>query len=241
MERREVLRTLYLPWAWIVFMPFLAVWTVVMGLLCIALVFVSARVAFHSSTVWAWLLCRLNWTRVVVQGRENVQPGRGFVILANHQSHFDVLAFIAAWRRQHRWVIKQELRRIPVFGAATAAYGCVFVDRGDPKKAMASLRSAAPQLAQGVSIVVFPEGTRSNDGALLPFKKGGFLLAVENGAPILPVSISGSRFVLPNRTLSLLPGRITITIHPPIETRGMGPADLEALIERVRGVIASGV
>jgi 1-acyl-sn-glycerol-3-phosphate acyltransferase len=233
------LRALYLPWAWLVFMPALAVLTVALGLVQLGLSFVSPRVAFHVSTVWAWLLCRLNWTIVSVRGRENVVPGRGYVVLANHQSHFDVLAFISSWHRQHRWVIKKELRRIPVFGAATEAYGCVYVDRGNPEKAMASLRSAAPQLGRGISFAVFPEGTRSPDGRLLPFKKGGFLLAVENGAPILPVTISGSRDVLPNRSLRPMPGRIVVTVHPPVETAGLGRDDVPALVEQVRATIAS--
>jgi 1-acyl-sn-glycerol-3-phosphate acyltransferase len=239
--RRGVLRWLYLPWAWLVFLPVFAASTLFWALIAVLVSLVSRRAAFHCGTIWAWCLCRLNLTHVRLEGRECAKPGQSYVIMSNHQSHFDVLAFYGHWGRQFRWVIKQELRKVPGLGFGCAAVGHVFIDRSDREKALASLRAARAQLTDGVSVMFFPEGTRSLDGRLGPFKKGGFMMALELGLPILPVSISGSRHVLPAQSLTLSPGTIRIRIHPPIETAGRSLAEREQLIEETAAAIRSGL
>jgi 1-acyl-sn-glycerol-3-phosphate acyltransferase len=183
----------------------------------------------------------LNLTSVQVVGRENALPGQAYVILANHRSHFDIPAFYGHWPRQFRWVMKAELRRVPFLGWATAVLGNLFIDRHDRGRAMAQLRAAQSLLAQGISVMLFPEGTRSTSGRMLDFRKGGFVLAVDAGLPILPVSISGSHPILPPHHRTPRPGRIRITVHPPIRTTGLGPQDIGTLTDRVREVIASGL
>lgn len=232
---------LYAPWAWGVFYPAFALLTGCLAILAIAIGLVSHRAGFWSGTAWGWLLCRLNFTPVRVVGRANAAPGQAYVLLANHRSYFDILAFYGHWPRQFRWVMKAELRRTPFLGWSTAVLGNLFIDRHDRARAMAQLRRARPLLDQGISVLVFPEGTRSPTGRMLPLRKGGIVLAVDAGLPILPVSISGTRAILPPDTLALLPGRVTITIHPPIPTTGVGPSDIDALADRVRDAIVSGL
>ncbi|HOX42500.1 MAG TPA: lysophospholipid acyltransferase family protein [Myxococcota bacterium] len=240
-SRRTVLRWLYFPWTWLVFIPFLLVTTLLWGCLAVLTSFASRRVAFHCGTVWAWCLCLMNFTWVSVRGRERADPKRSYVIMSNHQSHFDILAFYGFWGRQFRWVMKQELRKVPFLGWGCAGVGHIFIDRSDREKAIASLRAARGLLEGGVSVMIFPEGTRSTSGRLREFKKGGFMLALELGLPILPVSISGSRHVLPNRTKRLLPGRVRIQVHPPIEVAGLGVEARDELMARVAEAIRSGL
>jgi 1-acyl-sn-glycerol-3-phosphate acyltransferase len=238
---RDLLRWLYTPYVVLVFVPFLAVTTIFWGVAAVLTSFVSRNVAFHCGTVWAWCLCLANFTRVRVRGRDHAAPGQSYVIMSNHQSHFDILAFYGHWGRQFRWIMKQELRRVPGLGWGCAAVGHIFVDRSDREKAIASMRAAEPLLAGGVSVMIFPEGTRSRDGRMRAFKKGGFMMALEMGLPILPVSISGSRHVLPGHSLRLLPGRVDITVHPPITVAGRSREDRERLMDEVASVIRAGL
>ncbi len=236
---RELGRWAVLPWTLAVFYPLVATTTVFWGLMAVALSFLSRRVAFYCGTVWAWCLCWAALVRVKVSGRENARQGQSFVILCNHQGDFDILALYGFLGREFRWVMKQELRSVPFLGWGCAAIGHIFVDRSSPRDAIASLDAAKPQLAGGVSVLFFPEGTRSDDGRLLPFKKGGFIMARQLGLPLLPVTISGSRRVLPKGSLLPLPGTIRVTIHPPLAQEPDAP--LEAVMADARRIIASGL
>jgi 1-acyl-sn-glycerol-3-phosphate acyltransferase len=183
----------------------------------------------------------MNFTRVRVMGRERAKKGQSYIIMCNHQSHFDVLAFYGHWGRQFRWVIKEELRRVPGLGWYCSAGGHIFIDRSNRKKAIAGLMSARHLLEGGISVILFPEGTRSPDGKIQDFKKGGFVMAMDLGLPILPVSISGSRCILPGRTLRPLPGRIRIEVQEPVDVTRYAPEDRDLLIAHVKNAIASGL
>jgi len=238
---REILRWLYTPYSLGVVWPWLAGSSVGLGALAVAMTKISPRLAFHVGTAWAWLMCRVNWNRVRVHGRDNADPSRSYVIMMNHQSQFDILAFYGHYGKQFRWVMKEELRKVPGIGWYTAAGGHVFIDRSDRAKAIASLQAARPLLDGGISVVFFPEGTRSRTGRMRPFKKGGFMMALQMDLPILPVSISGSRHVLPAGGFRSLPGPIDITIHPPIDTSTYSEETVETLMADTRAVIASGL
>jgi 1-acyl-sn-glycerol-3-phosphate acyltransferase len=240
-KRRRILRWLYFPWTWLVFIPYLAVSTIIFGTLAFLTAMVSKRLGFHWGTVWAWLLCRMNWTWVSVKGRKNIKKGQSYIIMSNHQSHFDILAIYGHWWKQFRWVMKQELRKVPGLGYGCAKIGHIFIDRSDREKAIASLKAARPLLEGGISVMFFPEGTRSRDGRMLPFKKGGFMMALDLDLPILPVTIRGSRHVLIGKKLKLLPGYIRIQIHEPIEVSPYGHEKRDELMKDVRAVIASGI
>lgn len=241
-RRRLLLFLLYLPWILGGFLPLVGLSMLIMGSLAMGVSLASPRAAWWFGVAWSRLVCLLNFTRVELRGSEHIQPGRSYVYMLNHQSHFDAAAFYGRWREQFRWVVKEELRKVPGLGWYCAAGGHVFVDRRDHQRAIDSLSRARDRmLEERFSIAFFPEGTRSRDGRLQPFKKGGFLLALQTGLPILPISVSGSNAVLPGKSARLLPGRITVTVHPPIDTRNYGPDEIERLMEDTRAAIARGL
>jgi len=235
---RDPLRWLFVPWTVLVFFPFLLVTTVLWGCLAAALSLFSQRTAFHCGTVWAKGLAWVSFVRVRVAGRESARPGQSYVIMTNHQGDYDVVALYGYLHLQFRWVIKQELRKVPVLGWACEKIGHIFIDRSHSRRAIASLEAAKPRLAGGVSVLFFPEGTRSPDGRLGPFKKGGFAMARQLDLPILPVSLAGSWTILPKGCLFPRPGTIHLRFHPPV-----APADHpgdEALMAAVRAAISAG-
>ena len=236
---QDPVRWLFLPWTVLVFYPFLLGTTALWGCIAIAIASVSQHAAFHCGTISAKGLAWVGFVRVRVEGRENARRGQSYVIMTNHQGDCDVLALYGYLHRQFRWVIKQELRKVPFLGWACAAIGHIYVDRGNSQRAIASLEEAKPRLAGGVSVLFFPEGTRTPDGRLGPFKKGGFAMARQLDLPILPISLSGSWEILPKGCLVPRPGTIHVRLHPPV-----APADHptdDALMAVVRTAIASGI
>jgi 1-acyl-sn-glycerol-3-phosphate acyltransferase len=154
--------------------------------------------------------------------------------MANHRSHFDVLAVMDALSEfQLRWVAKKELTEVPIFGWALQHTDHIIIDRTDHAQAVASLRAARAQMERGVSVIIFPEGTRSepDDLEMLPFKKGGFMLALETGFPIVPIAIRGSALVLPKGGWEVADGDIDVVVGAPIASAGV---DRETLMTRVR-------
>jgi 1-acyl-sn-glycerol-3-phosphate acyltransferase len=184
----------------------------------------------------------LGFFRVKVGGRGlgNIDPGKPYVFMSNHASHVDSPALALVISHPLHWVFKKELARIPVFGWALLACGQIMVDRADPGKSREALAKALSGLSGNNSVMIYPEGTRSRDGNLKPFKKGGFWMALQTGLPIVPVRVSGSREIVAPDTLRVRPGSITVEILPPIETRGKTPADIPDLMGRVREAVLSG-
>jgi 1-acyl-sn-glycerol-3-phosphate acyltransferase len=236
---RSVRRWLLVPWTLVVFFPLVIVTTILWGFLAVALSLVDRRLGFYAGTIWAWCLVHASFVRVRVEGREHLRPGTSYVLLANHQGNYDILALYGFLGRQFRWVIKEELRKVPFLGWGCAAIGHIFVDRSDSRRALASLEAAKPRLAGGVSVVFFPEGTRSSDGTLGRFKKGGFVMARQLGLEIVPVAIAGSYAVLPKGCLFPQPGTLRVRLHPPLAASEH--PDEAALVARVRDTIAAGL
>jgi len=168
-------------------------------------------------------------------------PSQPCVYVANHQSQFDIPALVVCMPTQFRMVAKRELLYIPIFGWALWLAGFIFIDRADREKAIRRLDRTVRTIRSGISIVVFAEGTRSPDGRLLPFKKGGFVLALQAGVPIVPVSIRGGREILPKGSLHARPGTIDIVFGAPIPTVGYTLDTKDALIAVVRDRIAAGL
>ena len=189
------------------------------------------------ANLWARMLLTLTGTRVEVIGRENVLRDRPQIFMANHQSDFDILIVLANIPGQFRWIAKKELFKIPIFGKAMKNAGYIEIDRQDRAKAMQSLDEAAQKIREGKSVVTFPEGTRSKDETVRPFKQGMFHLAIKAGVPIVPVSIIGASKIMPKRKLLVKPGRITMVIDRPVDVTGYTIESRAALIERVRGII----
>ncbi|MBU2252351.1 MAG: 1-acyl-sn-glycerol-3-phosphate acyltransferase [Proteobacteria bacterium] len=193
--------------------------------------------AHKVANLWARMLLWLTSTRVNVIGRENVLLGKPQIFMANHQSDFDVLIVTAHIPGQFRWIAKKELFKIPIFGRAMRSAGYIEIDRQNHEKAMKSLDEAAQKIREGKSVVTFPEGTRSKDRTIKPFKQGLFHLAIKAGVPIVPISIIGAHEIMPKRTLKFRPGKITMIIDRPVDVSGYTIETRGELIERVRGII----
>jgi len=234
---------LYLPWVWLVFLPLMLVLTLFWTSAAWFLGHFHADWAYGCAKPWARMLCLSNFTWVRLRGKENIQPGRAYVVMANHSSHFDILAVAARHPVPHRWVMKEELRRVPFLGAACVKAGCVFINRKNRTDAINSLMSESTSalLERGVSLFIFPEGTRSSDGRLQELKKGGFMVALGLGLPILPMTITGSNRILPPHGLHIAPGVITMTVHRAIESGDYGIEKREELMDAVRQAISSGL
>lgn len=189
--------------------------------------------------VWAEKVVRAARIDLEVRGREHVPRGEACVVMANHQSFYDIPAVLLAVDGRMTFVAKKELFRVPVFGRAMETAGIVRVDRGDRAQAVASLHGAVTQLRRGRHIYIAPEGTRSPTGELGPFKSGGFRMALEAGARILPVAIDGTRRVLPARALVVRTGqKVVVTVQPPIDPKEYGVERRKELMEAVRRSIA---
>jgi 1-acyl-sn-glycerol-3-phosphate acyltransferase len=200
----------------------------------------SGRLAFKFCQGWTWWATVIGGVRLEVAKNPNVDPKRSYIIMSNHQSLFDIPALMLGLGLQFRWVIKKSYVRVPLFGWALWFTRHVFIDRSNPKRAMRSMHDAAKRLRPGVSIAVFPEGTRSASNDMGAFKFGGFSLAASAELPILPVTVNGSWRVLPDkRSMCYHPGPIQLIVGDPIETAGCDKKDVAALVERTRDAIAS--
>jgi 1-acyl-sn-glycerol-3-phosphate acyltransferase len=172
--------------------------------------------------------------RYTVRGRENVPGDRAVVFCANHQSNVDPPVLFQALHRRLHILYKAELRKLPVLGRVFEVGGFVAVQRDNRDAAFASIEQAAESIRQGNSFLIFPEGTRSKTEALLPFKKGGLVMALRAQAPIVPVAIMGGRAAMQKGSAFVRPVHVTVRIGEPIETAGMSTDDRDTLIEKVR-------
>jgi 1-acyl-sn-glycerol-3-phosphate acyltransferase len=186
------------------------------------------------------MILALGRVSLKVKGLSRIDPNQQYIFMANHQSNLDIPVLVQSLTTfQLRWIAKQELLRVPFFGWAMWASKHITVARGNRLDALSSLRKAQESITAGISVVVFPEGTRSAHGALLPFKKGGFLLATQTGTPVVPLTINGSGALLPAGAWRLRPGTIEIVIADPIAVESYRPGNLRMLSERVRTAIAA--
>ena len=196
--------------------------------------------SFRLCQAWMWTAKTVTLVRVEVEHRGAVDHSKSYVIIANHQSLYDIPALMLGLGLQFRWVIKKSLMYVPCFGWALAAAGHVFIDRSSPKKSIRQMDRAVGRLPPGVSVAVFAEGTRSADGVVWDFKSGGFLTAIRNGMPILPVTVNGSWRIMPDKhRLSFNPGPIQIVVGEPIDTSGYTRKTMKVLVKRTRGVIVA--
>ncbi len=184
--------------------------------------------------LWGKILIRATGAEVKTYGLENIRPGQAYILVSNHQSNFDIFACLGYLPLQFRWIAKAELFRIPLLGWAMSRTGYISIERDSPKKAYRSMLQAAEKVKKGTSVMIFPEGTRSPDGHLQPFKKGLFLIALKSEAPILPIAIQGTGKIMSKGDWRIHPGKVQILIHPPIETKGAAEQEIS---ERVRNTL----
>ncbi len=189
---------------------------------------------------WSEALVARAHIELRLQGGEHAVGGESFVIMSNHQSLYDVPVIYQALRRRIRMVAKQELFRVPIWGKAMRRAGFIALDRGSRERSRQTLLDSAETLRGGTSIWIAPEGTRSKDGRLGEFRKGGFHLALQSGCRILPVSISGTSAVLPAKGARITDGcQVDVVVHPPIDPRPFDGDRLDELVAEVRRAVAS--
>jgi 1-acyl-sn-glycerol-3-phosphate acyltransferase len=188
--------------------------------------------------LWSRVILGVPGVKVEVKMHAPLQPGRPYVFMPNHASMVDIWAVFVAIPATFRFIAKKQLSRIPLFGWAMAAGRFIFIDRQNAASARRTVAEAARRIRSGQSVVIFPEGTRTRDGRLLPFKKGGFHLAMDSGVDIVPVAIKGSRPIMPRGAALIRAGTVTVEVGEPIATAGLKNGDRDALIAKVRGRVA---
>jgi 1-acyl-sn-glycerol-3-phosphate acyltransferase len=193
----------------------------------------SGRLFLGLARAWCRVLCRAAGVRVEVRGQARVRGRQPVVFVSNHASHFDPPALLLAIPVDVRIVAKRSLFLIPVFGQALWAAGIIPINRHDRERAIVSMQRAADRLRTGNSILVFPEGSRSRDGRLQPFKKGAFVTALQAQVPIQPVTVSGSREILPRGAIFARPGTVRVTFLESLATAGLTAADRDWLMQAV--------
>ena len=197
----------------------------------------KGTLAHYIGKLWALLNIYFPGTRLTIKGKEKIEKGRTYIVMSNHQCLLDPWVLIAKLPLQLRWIIKSEVKKMPIFGYALDRMGHIYVDRTNRKNKALSLEIAAQKIQEGASVAIFPEGTRSNDGRLQKFYRGGAIIAIKTGAPILPVTINGSRFTLPKGTLALMPGKIEVIVGDIIDP-GMFDEDKK---DELLGVVKSSI
>jgi 1-acyl-sn-glycerol-3-phosphate acyltransferase len=218
--------------------PAITLYTVVLGVASLAASLVDRRgqLAHRCAQAWSWLILKTTRVDVRLHGAPLPPPGTSCVFVSNHQSMYDIPVLFATLPFQLRIIAKASMRRFPFLGWHLHWAGHVFVDREHPGPSV--LRRMRRMADQGASLIVFPEGTRSRDGQVGTFKAGVFLLAIESGLSVVPISLSGSRQVMQKGRLMTCPGVVDVTVHAPIATDGLSRADTRALASRVRGIVA---
>jgi len=235
----KILYYLYQPYKWLFFLPFAFINTLFFGVIAVVVSsLVNQRVgSYFGGVVWSRLNGFLTPMIVKVSGRENIDERKSYVIISNHQSIYDIFLVYGWLGIDIKWVMKKELAKIPGVGFGSKKVGHIFLDRSNSRVALESLNNAKRKLVNGTSVVIFPEGTRSTTGIPGNFKKGAFKLALDLGLPILPITIIGTRHILPSGTLDLRPGKVMMIIHKPIDISRFTEERMRELMEEARGII----
>ena len=197
----------------------------------------TGNMAHRVARIWAASILRISGIKVKIKGLKNINPSKSYIYMANHQSNFDIPVLSAYLPVQFRWLAKTELFKIPLFGLAMKRVGYIPIDRSDFRAAIISLKKAAETIRNGTSVVIFPEGTRSLDGQISEFKKGGFIMAIDSQIPIVPVVIHGTRAIMPKEALRIRPNNVLIEVKKPIPTSTFTRRKKDKLMAHVRKAI----
>ena len=237
----KFLYPLYCVYVCFIAIPLIAVSTVVTSILTLIVspVFPNNKISYLPPICWGRFCCYILFINVKMSGLENLDRKQSYVFTSNHQSVFDILAVYGWLPYIFKWMMKMELQKVPFLGAACQAAGHIFVDRSNPIAAKHSMEKAADQLKHGVSVVIFPEGTRTKTGELGRFKRGAFLLALELQLPIIPITLSGSFERIKGHLI--FPGTIKMIIHQPVDVTVYRMDESSTLSQNTQEIIRSGL
>lgn len=231
---------LYRIYQLLIMLPIVVIATIVTSILTIIVcsLWNAKTTSYYLAKWWARIVCWISLVRVTVSGQENIDRKTSYVFVANHQGAYDIFSIYGFLGHNFRWMMKKSLEKIPFVGYACRRAGHIFVDNSTPSAVKHTLEDAEKRLQGGMSLVVFPEGTRSRNGKMRPFKRGAYQLAVEFGLPVVPVTIAGSYDIMPKDAKISKWGHITLTIHKPIYAPSEGH-DLAQLMDETYTTIAS--
>jgi len=198
----------------------------------------SGKTGHGLARLWARVALLAAGVEVRMEGLEPLERKGPYIFMSNHQGGYDIFALQGHLPFHFKWLAKKELFSIPVLGWAMAAAGYIPIDREGTRETVKAMNEAAQKIHDGMSVIIFPEGTRSPDGSIQPFKKGGFTLAIKSKVPIVPVAIVGSREIMPKGRLTVRSGRIRIRSEPLIETKDCSLRDWKPLMEKVAEAIS---
>jgi len=227
-----MIRSILLIFVGVSITTFFSFWAVVFSLLG-----VGENRIHRLAQLWARMLLALSSIPVEISGLRHVLLDRPQIFAANHQSDIDTLVAMACIPVQFRWIAKQELFSIPLFGTAMRNAGYIPIDRRNHDSALRSLENAAQIIRRGRSVMTFPEGTRSGEGTIQPFKQGVFHLAISAGVPVVPVTIIGSGAIMRKRSLKINPGGVKLIFDKPIDAANYSIETRHQLIDKVRNTI----
>lgn len=212
------MRLLYIIYQWLIAAPVLLVLTILTALATIIGTALGSRAfwGYWPAHYWSRCVCALWFVRVKVVGRDNIDPCHSYVFVANHQGAFDIWAIYGYLNHNFKWLMKKGLEKIFLVGHACRCAGHVFVDDSKLASIRETIDEAEHTLKDGMSVVIFPEGSRTHDGRMIPFKRGAFMLAAEFRLPVVPITIDGAFKAMPRSTYNVTPTTITLTIHKPV-------------------------
>ena len=191
---------------------------------------------------WSGSALRDADVKVGVEGLAHIDTSQRYLVMSNHQSSYDIFVLMQHFPGSLRMVAKAEMFKLPIFGRAMETAEFIRIDRSNTERAIESLELAKARIESGINVWIAPEGTRSEDGRLLPFKKGGFMLALDSGVSILPVTVRGTDGVLPAKQRKVTRGKeVSVRFHPPVDPLQFGHERRDDLIAHVRSVIDSGL
>ena len=196
----------------------------------------SGNSSHKISSLWCRLLCKLNGVKLEIVGQENILTDKPQIFVSNHQGYFDIFALSGYLPVQIRWVAKSSLFKIPFMGWAMSASGYIPVERDDRKKSYEAFNKTIEKIKEGSSIIIFPEGTRSEDGKIGPFKKGSNLIASRSKSPMVPVTLIGSGDIIKKGSAVVTPGLVKVIISPPVEPKS-NKKENEEILESIRRTI----
>ncbi len=232
---------LYQPYKWLIFLPLFIIFSIIFASLAAFFSIIRLpRLGNYFGHCWAKSACLITPVLSFVKGKENIDKKKSYVIVANHQTIWDIFLLYGFLPKEFRWLMKKELRSVPFIGYASEKVGHIFIDRSSPRAAISSLEEAKKRLVDGISVVIFPEGTRSGQKEMRRFKKGAFKLAFDLELDILPVTIVNSYKIMGKGFFNICPARAGLVVHQPIHTAEFHN-NIDELMEKVRIALESGL